>query len=1024
MDNLRPQDTLRPPKSDRRPNQTATHPGPTPTARTASSTPSPSPVTSSLPGLVRYVDRQIQTLSSGSSFPTLPVNHRTTSHPDFNSNPMPTQPTSSVEPLRISRSPTQSERRPSLLQSLMRVQVNEVHNCDAMLVDGFGGGYVARSSSVISPKDIGYPARDSSIISPKNTTGRADLEQGPAVATEQERRARVHFLSGSSGSLMRSSRQSLADAALERAFESWHRDLHAAAHPSPSTLDDGYSSDKSAYRSPSIAEKRQIARPAAVATRTRLPKPEFHIEEADADAGESSPRATTNPAANIRNSIALDCLSPPSAYSQPTSPENGRDSAPVASTQPRLPSGNRTSASATEHIITAAILPAQPAPTHQSVPPAVANPAAAATEVEYDLASLPREFLERIPPDISVAQAIHFAVQNNIVSPDFGTRAYYERHGGALSAAVAGVDGGAYAYTHAHAHADEAAFEDKDEYDEEQDYDLDNLPEAFVSRIPPGVTKVQAIQYAVRNGLVPSDFGKRSPDGRPLGPLGFVLPKGMTRDEVVALALQNGIHPPGFPINENVVTWSGPLSPSNPRNWSERKKWGATVAVSLSTFVSNMASSMVTPLIPLFRRQLQGLSQEEVDRNTIDFESSLVLSCYILAFAFAPFIYGPCSELFGRRRLLQGGIVLFFMMNLFCALASTLPTLIALRFFAALGAAAPMAVGGGVVTDIFSPQARKSPLLWFGLAPLLGPVLGPVLSGAISQAYDRWQPVFWASTVVIGLVGVLLMFLPESYVPKILEDKAERLRKETNNPDLVTIFDMQHETLGHRFGRYLVRPLMLLLTEPIMMLLALLTAVSFGQVYLLFAVLPSVHTKYYGESPTVGSLHFLSFGLGFVGGAVLGIGLIDRIHAALLRRYGGVPHPEFKLVLMMAVSPLAPVALVLFGWATEKRVHWIVGDLASFWFALCVSASFLSVQAYLVDTFALLAGSALTATIVTRSVLGFVFTLFTASLVQDIHFGHAFLLMGGISALVGLPVSIVLMRYGARLRQRSPYARG
>ncbi|KAE8270635.1 hypothetical protein A4X09_0g1687 [Tilletia walkeri] len=919
-----------------------------------------SPPPTRVSGLVRYVDNVLQGFLR-SPPPPSPAPHGMASSP--------------ISPLGQAGSPRSSPQRKSLIQDLMSMHTNELHNADAMLVDGLGGA-MTRPSSVFSRAQRSPQAQHHS--------RRADLEASTgSVEKEKVPSPTPHRVRVERGNTM--------DAALARAFVSWKRESLASDVSNISYYEADHVRDPSQpNRSPGIAERRRSKQMRGLA------HPQFRMEVDDVDGHQQiGEKGSFSPDAINSVPKSAHSVYSQSAYSNGSSADETVDASEVHHVQ---------------RYSTRPLVGGQPQAIHRPVSKDISpsdtdehcgdsSLVSYCDDDEYDLDNLPEEFISRIPPDVSIIQAIKDAVQHGIVPPEFGKR---QRSPGDKTFS---------------APCSEQTAED-------DEYDLENLPQAFVSRIPPGITKVQAIRYAVRNGLVPADFGKKSRDGRPLGPLGFVLPKGMTKEEVVAMALQNGIHPPGLAINKNVVTWSGPLSPSNPRNWPQRKKWATTATVALSTFVSNMASSMVAPLIPLLRRQIQGLTEEQVEENSVDFETSLVLSCYILAFAFAPFVYGPCSELFGRRRLLQGGIVVFLFFNIFCGLAESLPTLVALRFFAALGAAAPMTIGGGCITDMFAPRQRTTPMLFYGIAPLVGPVIGPVISGIVSDRSHKWQPVFWAASVVIAVVALMVMFLPESYVPTILEAKAERLRRETNNPDLVTIFDLQQESLSHRFGRYLIRPLVLLFTQPIMMLLALLTAISFGQVYLLFAVLPSVHTKFYQESVVTGSLHFLSFGIGFIVGALFGIGVIDRIHEWLTLRNDGVPCAEFKLVPMVAVSPLAPVALLAFGWATQNRAHWIVGDLACFWFAFSVSASFLSVQGYLIDTFALLAGSALTATVVTRSLLGFVFTLFTASLVQAIRIDYAFTLMAGLFALVGFPVSFILMRYGPRMRERSPYARG
>lgn len=80
------------------------------------------------------------------------------------------------------------------------------------------------------------------------------------------------------------------------------------------------------------------------------------------------------------------------------------------------------------------------------------------------------------------------------------------------------------------------------------------------------------------------------------------------------------------------VTWNGPDDPENPKNWTYKKKWAATLIVSSFTFISPVSSSMVAPALPAMARQL-GIT------NSV--EQSLILSIFVLAYGES--FYTICS---------------------------------------------------------------------------------------------------------------------------------------------------------------------------------------------------------------------------------------------------------------------------------------------------------------------------------------------------------------------------------------------
>ena len=72
--------------------------------------------------------------------------------------------------------------------------------------------------------------------------------------------------------------------------------------------------------------------------------------------------------------------------------------------------------------------------------------------------------------------------------------------------------------------------------------------------------------------------------------------------------------------NINKVSWEGPDDPENPKNWSFKRKWAATIVVSSFTFISPVSSSMVAPALSTIAAEF-GITNEV--------ESQLVLSIFV-----------------------------------------------------------------------------------------------------------------------------------------------------------------------------------------------------------------------------------------------------------------------------------------------------------------------------------------------------------------------------------------------------------
>ena len=76
------------------------------------------------------------------------------------------------------------------------------------------------------------------------------------------------------------------------------------------------------------------------------------------------------------------------------------------------------------------------------------------------------------------------------------------------------------------------------------------------------------------------------------------------------------------------------------------------------------------------------------------------LTAFFISLGVGQLLYGPVSDMVGRKPPLYFGLGLFALASIGCALATDIQTLIALRFVQGLGAAAGMAIPRAVVRDL------------------------------------------------------------------------------------------------------------------------------------------------------------------------------------------------------------------------------------------------------------------------------------------------------------------------------------
>ena len=299
------------------------------------------------------------------------------------------------------------------------------------------------------------------------------------------------------------------------------------------------------------------------------------------------------------------------------------------------------------------------------------------------------------------------------------------------------------------------------------------------------------------------------------------------------------------------------------------------------------------------------------------------------------------------------------------------------------------------------------------------------MGGFITER-TSWRWTFWVISIADGVVQVLgFWFLRETYAPTILAKKARKQREATGNQSLHTKWETPGRTFFKVLKQALVRPFILLGTQPIIQVLAVYLAYLYGVIYLILATFASLWTEQYHESIGIAGLNYISLGLGEIIGTQSTARLNDTIYRILKERNGkAVGRPEFRLPLLVPGAFLVPVGLVWYGWSAQKHLHWIMPNIGIAIFGVGMKIASQCTQTYAVDTYPLYAASAGAAGTFLRSLAGFGFPLFAPYMYDSLGYGWGNSLIALIAMLLGIPAPFLLWRYGPWLRAKSLYAAG
>lgn len=129
------------------------------------------------------------------------------------------------------------------------------------------------------------------------------------------------------------------------------------------------------------------------------------------------------------------------------------------------------------------------------------------------------------------------------------------------------------------------------------------------------------------------------------------------------------------------------------------------------------------------------------------------LAAFFIGLAIGQAFYGPIADRFGRKPPLHGGMALYVLATIGCALSTSIEMLAACRFVQALGGCAGMVIPRAIVRDHFEAQGAARAFSLLMLVMGIAPILAPILGGWILQV-GSWHAIFWC----LAAYGIISLF--------------------------------------------------------------------------------------------------------------------------------------------------------------------------------------------------------------------------------------------------------------------------
>lgn len=147
--------------------------------------------------------------------------------------------------------------------------------------------------------------------------------------------------------------------------------------------------------------------------------------------------------------------------------------------------------------------------------------------------------------------------------------------------------------------------------------------------------------------------------------------------------------------------------------------------------------------------------------NSTSSDTVWVVSSYQLAVIVALLPCGLLGEAWGGRRVFLVGVALFTLASLVCAIANSLPMLVAARFLQGLGGGAIMALVSMLMRSIFPPAQFGTAIGYIAMTVAIASAAGPAVGGFILALSD-WRWLFAVNIPIGAAVLALSGQLPKS----------------------------------------------------------------------------------------------------------------------------------------------------------------------------------------------------------------------------------------------------------------------
>jgi MFS family permease len=344
------------------------------------------------------------------------------------------------------------------------------------------------------------------------------------------------------------------------------------------------------------------------------------------------------------------------------------------------------------------------------------------------------------------------------------------------------------------------------------------------------------------------------------------------------------------------------------------KKWTILTVIFIVQVSMNFNTSLYSNAIPGISEEF-GVSAQGARCGAMIF---------LVAYAFGCELWAPWSEEIGRKPILQASLFLVNIWQLPVALAPNFASIMVGRGLGGLSSAGG-SVTLGMIADMWEADNQQYAVAFVVFSSVGGSVLGPVVGG-FSEAYLDWRWSIWIQLIFGGFVQILhLVYVPETRTTIMMDKIAKRRRKSGENvwgPNELVPFKVRFS--AKEVLVTWIRPFKMFLTEPIVLVLSLLSGFSDALIFMFIQSFALVY-KQWGFGTVEIGLSFIPLIVGYFIAWISFFPAIKRnIHERKSKPHDEHAQYESRLWWLLWTAPCLPIGLIGFAWtSSQSQIPWI-----------------------------------------------------------------------------------------------------